>query len=309
MPKQDIFSQRQEQKNVNGKVRNEISTDINIKPFANIRKLKYKSRTRWLSKERSREKKELVSKVNGLIDEFNKLNNDLTQYSRPRDVDELSVESKIFEEENLLLHHNYLLKCAHEARFNSFRLLQRLSYNRTKEFEKFLKGLQGLTPEEINARIEDFKQNRFKQYEKDAETSIEDNFRYVLSKAKSNLKIKQESRRKQLLAKFSEWQRKLSNPINDKQKDFASVVNSLVLIFSKRGKNLIQGEVKVLKDCFGGNRNFKVWDKKMDKKYNPFPNLDEMTNRVVIGLYAMITDRSGIDVDPLINKYLGPLPH
>lgn len=309
MKDENVFSQKQEQEDVNGKARNKISTDINIKPFANIRKLKYKSRTRWLSKERSREKKELVSKVNGLIEEFNKLNSDLTRYSHPRDENELSIENKMFEDEGLSLHHNYLLQYVHEARFNSVRLLQRLSYNRTKDFEKFLKGLQGLTPEEINAKIEDFKQNQFKQYEEDAKTSIEENFRYALKKAKSNLEIKQESRRKQLLAKFIEWQGKLSNSTDSKQKDFASVVSSLVLIFSKRGKNLSQGEVKVIQDCFGGNRNFKVWDKKMDKKYNPFPNLDEMTNRVVIGLYAMITDRSGIDVDPLINKYLGPLPH
>ena len=42
----------------------------------------------------------------------------------------------------------------------------------------------------------------------------------------------------------------------------------------------------------------------MVTRYNLFPNLNDETNRVIIGLYGMVTDRDGKYIDPLINRYL-----
>ena len=83
------------------------------------------------------------------------------------------------------------------------------------------------------------------------------------------------------------------------------MVEKLVAIFSGNGKNLSSDDVSVLQRCFGGNRNWRSsWKCEMETKYNPFPLLNNLTNRVVIMLYGMITDREGKGIDECIERYL-----
>lgn len=285
---------------------NQIATSINIEPIPYIEDLNISSLSeRYID----RKKEFLIKEVNKLISDFNKLNEYLaTTFMWDIANNEYSfqnVQTKAFRDKGLSLHRNYLLAYVHEVSFNIQKTLERLYYNRTKEFEKFLKSLEGRNAFYITFNISKFRRKNLKKYRKDAEKAVVENFNFILNQVvKKYLKVKQVSRQKQLLKKFQEWQQKLSEPNSGKQKDFIQSIDSLVSIFSGEGKNLTPSEVKVLSDCFSKNRNWDTaWKEKMVKRYNPFPHLNDITNRVIIMLYGIITD-GGSDIDAMIRNYI-----
>ncbi|MDO4200192.1 MAG: hypothetical protein Q4D57_05535 [Clostridia bacterium] len=286
--------------------KNQVATSITIEAIPDIEDLKISS---LAEKGMDRKKKFLIREVNKLISEFNKLNEYLaTTFMWDTANNKYSfqnVQAKVFRDKGLSLHRNYLLAYVHEANFNIQKTLGRLYYNRTKEFEKFLKSLEGRNALYITFNISKFRRGRLKKYKKDAEKAVVENFNSILSQVvKRYLKVKQVSRQEQLLAKFKDWKPKLSNPKNDKQKGFAQAIDSMVAIFSGKGKNLNLGEVKVLSDCFSKDRNWDTaWKEKMVKRYNPFPSLNDITNRVIIMLYGIVTDK-GSNIDAMIQNYI-----
>ena len=109
----------------------------------------------WLPWKRVAEKKSLIKSVNELINDFNELNDDLLfKCTYQDDIAKAALKSR-----GLLLHRDYLIQYLHEMKFNIAKLSQRLSYNRTKEFEKFLKSLQGMTSDNIFKSISEFRKN------------------------------------------------------------------------------------------------------------------------------------------------------
>ena len=283
-----------------------ISTFIDIQPVSHIKDLNFSCAVKI---NRERKKKDLINKINKLIDDFNDLNKYLAttflwdNYNNSYSF--AKAQEKAFASKGLATHRNYLLAFEHEACFNIQKLLDRLYYNRTKDFEDFLKSLEGKSVVSIGLRIAMWRAKNFRRYKHDAQKAILEQSIAVLSRViKKDLKQKQKSRQKQLLDKFRVWKKKLSNPKNDKQKAFAGAVNSLVAILSGNGKNLSKDEVSILKDCFGKNRNWvTAWGKRMVQKYNPFPGLNDLTNRVIIMLYGIITD-NGSNLDAIISAYL-----
>lgn len=283
----------------------EIVTDIEIKPFAGVKKLNYKS-SFWLPWKRVAEKKSLIKSVNELINDFNRLNDDLLLKCMYQD----DIAKTALKSRGLLLHRNYLIQYLHEMKFNIVKLSQRLAYNRTKEFEKFLKSLQGGTRDDILKSISEFRKKCFSKFTQQVRKGVIESCNYIAEQiVRRHLKTKQKSRQQQLKVRFKKWEEKLGN--NDKSlkhREFKETISSLVEILSGKTVNLKDSEIQILENCFSSNRNWvrmkKPWKDKMVKEYNPFPNLNDETNRVMIGLYGMVTDRDGKDIDPLINKYL-----
>lgn len=289
---------------------------IKVTPVARIPKFNYESNLKGKDKiliwKRSAESKQLINKINELIDEFNDLNFALSRYGNipNHSASQFSISNatdRYFKNRGLSNHAPYLTQYTWEIHYNIVRTLERLCYTRTKEFEQFLKNLEGKKSDVILREILKFKDDKFEEWKKDVQLATVKNVDFMTKQIiEKCLKSKQESRKKQLLKKFKEWQKKLSDPTTKREEGFADVVDSLVELFSTgRHRSLSSDKINILKDCFGKDRSWAIaWSGSLAPQYNPYPSLDEGTNRVAIALFSLITDGDGVHIDPAIQHYL-----
>lgn len=218
------------------------------------------------------------------------------------------IQGDILKRKKLLLHRNYLIQFVREIGVNSFAMLERIMYIKEREFIEKIKKLiySGKTLSEIESEVTLYSY-KMQMWENEIIEAVRECLKIGWERVlKSELKRKQKSRQKQLKDKFIKYKKELQkSKKTQKEEEFLKVVEKLVAIFSGNGKNLLSDDVSVLQRCFGENRNWaSSWKCEMETKYNPFPLLNNLTNRVVIMLYGMITDAEGKGIDECINRYL-----
>lgn len=255
-----------------------------------------------------------MSEINSIIDGFNKNSEYLFTFfgadvNSPYSFKKL--DKKILSELGLSLHRNYLMGFLLNVEKYITKINWRLMYNRTREFQKEVDKIVNSNKmlKNIECEINELSNTlprMYKRWKNDLAEAREECFRSEFTHViKAELKQKQRSRQKQLLEKFSKYEKSLKKAKTEKEIKFLGVVKKLVAILSGDGKNLSEEDVSILKKCFGENRNWKLyWKEKMVRQYNPFPSLNDSTNRVMTMLYGVQTDNDGEGIDACIQSYV-----
>ena len=162
-----------------------LATGMKFTRVAYVNDLKYKSKY-WLEKKKDKEKADLIQKINKLIDWFNEYNNYLSYVFAYDDANNRysfqNAKEKSYRDKHLEIHRDYLLEYEHDAYFDIVKMCERLAYNRTKEFEKFLKNLENKKASVILVEIDKFKNNSFDKWKQEIQRATVHTFTFILNK-------------------------------------------------------------------------------------------------------------------------------